>query len=133
MTEPAILLFDGVCNLCNHSVQWVIKYDKARNFRFTSQQSDYGQALLKQHQLSDALLQTLILIENGKAYTQSTAVLRVTRKMDGLWPVLYPLIFVPRPIRDMVYNYIAKKRYDWFGKMDACMVPAPDQQELFLD
>lgn len=129
----SIILFDGVCNLCNNAVQFVIKKDKKNNFRFASLQSPFGQDLLKQFQLDTKEFNSFIVVEKGKIYNKSTAALRVAKKLAGLWPLLYFFIVVPAFIRNYVYDFIAANRYKWFGKKDACWVPTPELKMKFLD
>jgi predicted DCC family thiol-disulfide oxidoreductase YuxK len=133
MEKGPVILFDGVCNLCNGAVQFVIQKDKNAQFRFASLQSENGQKLLHQFQLPQADFTSFVLIENGKAYTRSTAALRVARKLSGAIKLLYGFIIVPVFIRDAVYNYIGKNRYKWFGKKDACMIPTPELKNRFLN
>jgi predicted DCC family thiol-disulfide oxidoreductase YuxK len=128
-----IILFDGVCNFCNASVQFIIRRDPRQRFRFGALQSEPGQALLKQHGITPtADLQSVVLIENGRLYTHSTAALRIARQLSGAWPLLYGFIIVPRPIRDWVYAFVARNRYRWFGKKEACSIPTPEQRALFI-
>lgn len=128
-----VILFDGVCNLCNASVQYVIKRDKKRLFRFASLQSSFGSAVLKQYNLPADTFNSFILLDNNKIYIRSTAALLVAKKLSGLIKLLYGFIIVPRVIRDAVYNLIAMKRYKWFGKQESCWVPTPELKKLFLD
>lgn len=128
-----ILLFDGVCNLCNGAVQFIIKQDKRARFRFTAIQSDKGQALLQKLHLPTDDITTMVLIEGDKYYTHSTAALRNALHMGRLWTLLYVFIIVPRPIRDVVYAWIAKNRYRWFGKSESCMIPTPELKARFLE
>ena len=130
--EAAIILFDGVCNVCNHTVQFIIKRDPSGYFKFASLQSDVGKALLQQYQLPDTL-ETIVLIEQGKAYTYSSAPLRVLRHLSGLWKLGTVFLIVPPFIRHAVYKWIARNRYRWFGKQATCMMPTPDIQSRFLD
>ncbi|MEL6865730.1 MAG: thiol-disulfide oxidoreductase DCC family protein [Bacteroidota bacterium] len=132
-TDHPILLYDGVCNLCNHSVQFVIKRDSKQQFRFAALQSDVGRKLLETHQFSADHLDSIVLIEDGKAYSHSTAALRVSRQLNSLWPLLYFFILIPAPLRNWVYNWIANNRYRWFGKQDTCMLPSPETRTRFLD
>jgi predicted DCC family thiol-disulfide oxidoreductase YuxK len=133
MTEPpAIVLFDGVCNFCNHSIQFIIKRDKKSYFKFGALQSEEGKALLEQHGLSPEVLDTIVLIEHGKAYTYSTAPLRITRKLAWLWPLFYGFILIPSFIRDPIYRWISRNRYKWFGKQESCMMPTPEIRSRFL-
>jgi predicted DCC family thiol-disulfide oxidoreductase YuxK len=129
----AIVLFDGVCNFCNGSVNAIIRRDKRGYFRFAALQSDVGAQLQQQHGLDPSALDTLVLIEGGKVYTKSTAALRIARLMRRWpWPALHALVAVPRPARDFAYDWFARRRYRWFGKRDECMVPSADVQERFL-
>jgi predicted DCC family thiol-disulfide oxidoreductase YuxK len=131
--EHPVILFDGVCNLCSSSVQFVIKHDPKRQFRFASLQSKYGQRVMKKFGLPENELNSFILLENEKIYTRSTGALRVTKKLSGLWPLLYGFMIIPPFIRNAVYSYIAHHRYKWFGKKEACWIPTPELKQLFLD
>lgn len=133
MINHPVILFDGVCNLCNGSVQYVIKHDKQGLFRFASLQSDSGQELLQQYQLPQSDFTSFVLMEKGEIYTRSTAALKVARKLSGIVKLLYGFIIVPAFIRDGVYNFIAKNRYKWFGKQESCMIPTPELKERFLN
>lgn len=128
-----ILLFDGVCTMCNHLVTFVIRRDPQGKFRFASLQSVTGQRLLQQVKLPTANLNTFVLIEGNRYYTKSTAALHLFKKLGYLWGLLYLLMIVPRPLRDMVYHWVARNRYKWFGIKDQCMMPTPDIKERFLD
>jgi predicted DCC family thiol-disulfide oxidoreductase YuxK len=112
-THP-IILFDGICNLCNSAVSFVIK------------------KLLEQFNLPTQSINSLILIEKGVMYTQSTAVLKICKHLNGLWPLLYGLVIVPKFIRNGIYQWIATNRYQWFGKQEKCMVPSPELSARFL-
>jgi predicted DCC family thiol-disulfide oxidoreductase YuxK len=131
--EEAIVLFDGVCNFCNASVNFVIDRDPEKRIRFAPLQSEVGQRLLKKFNLSPTALDTLILVEGEKCYTRSTAALRIAKRLKGLWPLLYLFILIPPFIRDAVYDFIARNRYKWFGKTEACRVPTPELKERFLE
>jgi len=131
--QPCILLFDGECNLCHHAVQFVIPRDPHGNIRFTSLQSAAGQQLLRQYGLSADKLDTVVLIETNRAYTKSAAALRVARRLRLPWPLLYPLILLPRFMRDPFYEWVARNRYRWFGRAEHCMIPTPDMKARFLD
>jgi predicted DCC family thiol-disulfide oxidoreductase YuxK len=127
-----LVLFDGVCKFCNSSINLVIRNDRRDRFRFTPFQSELGQVILQQFDLNQENLQSVILIEHGRAYTKSTAALRIARRLDGLWPGMYAFILVPPFIRDWIYDWIARNRYRWWGKMDACMVPTPEVRKKFM-
>lgn len=128
-----IILFDGVCNLCNSSVQFVLKHDTNKIFRFASLQSTTGQALLKEYNLSQTAFNSFVLIKEGKVFLKSTAALMVARQLEGAIKSLYWFIIIPPFIRNAVYNIIAKNRYKWFGKQDSCMMPTPELQSRFLN
>ncbi|MFT3701058.1 MAG: thiol-disulfide oxidoreductase DCC family protein [Agriterribacter sp.] len=128
-----MLLFDGVCNLCNNTVQYIIRNDKKNRFHFASLQGTTGQELLRKFNLPDNVFNSFVLVEEDNIYTKSTGALKVFRKLGGLWSLLYVFIIVPRFIRDGVYNWVAKNRYRWFGKADHCMVPTPELRAKFLD
>lgn len=128
-----IILFDGVCNLCTGTVQFVIKHDPKHQFRFSSLQSEFGQQVMKEFNLPTAELGSFILLEEGKIYTKSSGALRVTKKLNGAWPFLYVFNIVPPFIRNSVYNWIAKNRYKWFGKKEECWIPTPELNILFIE
>jgi len=133
MQEYPLVLFDGVCNLCNSGVQFIIKHDRKKQFRFASLQSEMGKRILAQNQLPSDKLDTFIFVDNNKIYTRSTAALRIARKLGGFWKLAYANIIIPRFIRDGIYNFISRNRYKWFGKQEECMVPTPDLRERFVD
>ena len=130
--NKSLILFDGVCNLCNSSVQFILLRDKKDRFRFASLQSDYGQSILKQYNLPTEHFDSLALVENGKLYKKSSGALRIARRLNSLWPMLYAFIIVPPFIRNFVYDFIAKNRYRWFGKKEECMLPRPEWRQKFL-
>ncbi len=132
-TDKPILLFDGVCNLCNGFVQFVIQRDPEGKIRFASLQSDAGQTLLQAADMPTEELSTVVLYENGRFYTHSDVPLLVARKFGGAWPLLYGFVIIPKFIRDGIYNWIARNRYRWFGKRESCMIPTPDLKARFLD
>jgi predicted DCC family thiol-disulfide oxidoreductase YuxK len=127
-----ILLFDGVCNLCNGLIRFIIKRDKKGKFKFASLQSETGRSLLERFGLPQNEFQSLVLIQNDKYYLKSTAALRVLRELGGFWSFFYIFIWLPRFFRDFIYDIIAKSRYRIFGKRDACMIPTPELQSRFL-
>ena len=131
-TSKPIIFFDGVCNLCNSSVQFVIKRDKEGKFRFASLQSGAGQEMLLQNQLSQNDFNSFLLYEDGKLFTRSTAALRVLSQLKG-WKWVGVFQWVPPFIRNAVYNLVARNRYKWFGKKDECMIPTPELKSRFLD
>ncbi len=129
--EHALLLFDGVCNLCNTSVQFIIKRDKHDYFRFAPLSSKQGQAIIKQHPHLENV-DSLILVEDGQVYTRSTAALRVAKRLKGLWPVFGINLLLPEFIRNSVYDMVAANRYKMFGKQDSCMIPTPELRDKFI-
>ena len=129
----AIVLFDGVCNFCSGSVNFIIEHDRQAYFRFTPLQSEIGQELLEKFHIEKAETDSVILIEDESAYTYSSAALRIVRKLNGLWSWLYVFIIVPKPILDFLYKLFAKYRYRMFGRKDECMLPTPEVRARFLD
>lgn len=127
-----IVLFDGVCNFCDSSINYVIDHDPKKKFQFAPLQSEAGERLQKQFNLEVNKLDSVLLIRNDKILSKSTAALYVAKQLSGAAPLLFAFIIVPAPIRDWVYNYIAKNRYKWFGKKDSCMIPTPDVRSRFL-
>ena len=132
MNGNPIILFDGVCNLCNGAVNFVIERDKKSQLKFAALQSDAGQRLLKQFHLPAHAFNSFVLIENGMVYTQSTAALKTCKYLTPWWPLLHGFIIVPRFMRDGIYQWVAKNRYQWFGRRDQCMIPTPASGERFL-
>ncbi len=133
MNESPVILFDGVCNFCNSAVNFVIKRDKKKQIKFAPLQSEAGKKLMEQYSLPADDMQSFVFIENGKAYTRSTAALRVCRYLSALWPLCYGTIIVPKFIRDAIYNWIARNRYKWFGVRQQCMMPTADIKARFLE
>lgn len=132
LTNKPILLFDGYCNLCNNSVQFVLRHEKNTDLVFTSLQSETGINLLKQYNINPLKLDSLVFIEHHIVYTKSSAALRLTPYLKGLYPILYSLLIIPPIIRNTVYDYIARNRYKWFGKTESCMMPDKGVVERFL-
>jgi predicted DCC family thiol-disulfide oxidoreductase YuxK len=130
--KSPVLLFDGACNLCNRSVQWVLLRDPRGIFRFAPLQSDIGQALLRQHGLSTENLDTVVLVDGPRVFLRSDAPLEVARRLGGLWPLLCVFKIVPRALRDGVYNWVARHRYRWFGHQSECFLPNPAWKGRFL-
>jgi predicted DCC family thiol-disulfide oxidoreductase YuxK len=128
----AIILFDGVCNFCNGSVNFIIERDPEKYFKFAPLQSEVGQKLLSEHNIDKTITDSVVLIEDGKAYVRTTAALRIARKLQGYWSWFYGFAVVPSFARDVFYKLFAKYRYEMFGKQDACMMPTPEIRERFL-
>ena len=133
MEAQAIILFDGVCNLCNGAVNFVIKRDKKSIFKFATLQSEEGRKLLAAKDFTKNDLSSFILILNERLYTRSTAALKVCRYLSGLWPAMYGFMIVPKFLRDFIYNIISKNRYQWFGKNEECMIPTPGLKAKFIN
>lgn len=132
MDHP-VILFDGICNFCNFWVNFAIKHDPKKRIKFAPFQSNAGQQLLNQQHIAIESINSVILIENGKVFTQSSAALRICKYLSGLWKIFYGLLIIPKFLRDFFYNIIARHRYRWFGKKENCMVPTPEVRERFLD
>lgn len=131
MAHP-IVLFDGVCNLCNGSIQFLIKRDRQAHFRFASLQSGTGQKLQADLGMDPQALDSVILVEGDRWYKESDAALRIARNLPGAWKLLTAFRIVPRPLRDAVYWWIARNRYRWFGKAETCWLPTPELRGRFL-
>ncbi|MEM8527076.1 MAG: thiol-disulfide oxidoreductase DCC family protein [Bacteroidota bacterium] len=130
--DYSLVLFDGVCNFCNSSINFIIDRDHRNYFRFTSLQSELGKKTLKKYALPNDL-SSIILVDNDKAYTKSTAILKIGAKLGSFWKFLYIFMFIPANIRDRIYSWIAKNRYKWFGKKETiCEVPTLEVRQRFL-
>ncbi len=130
--HTAIVLFDGVCNFCNSSVNFIIRHDKKAHFKFAPIQSDVGKALCEKLAIDVQKIDSIILIENDQFAVKSSAILRITKKLNGAYPLLSGFIIIPVFVRDAVYDLIARNRYKWFGKKESCMIPTPDVKERFI-
>ncbi len=128
-----VILYDGVCNLCNGSVNFIIAHDPEAKFKFAPMQDPAGKALLEKYNLQHIDLSTFVLIEDGQVYFRSTAWMRIMRQLDGAWPLLSGFALVPRFIRDGVYDLIGSNRYRLFGKKEVCMIPTPDIKARFIE
>jgi predicted DCC family thiol-disulfide oxidoreductase YuxK len=128
----SVLLFDGVCNLCNASVKWVILRDKKGVFKFAPIQSETGQSLLKRFGLDNQPLDSVILIANNKAYIKSDAAIRVMTELGGIGILSRVFLLIPRKLRNIVYDWVANNRYRWFGKQEQCLLPQPEWKDRFL-
>lgn len=128
-----LVLFDGVCNFCNFWVRFALKHDKKGKLKFTSLQGETAKTVLPQFGIDPYIITSVIFIENGIAYHESTAALKICRHLDGGWKLFYALIIIPTFIRDGIYKWIAKNRYKWFGKQESCMLPTAEQRARFVD
>ncbi len=133
MKTDNIILFDGVCNLCNSAVNLIIKKDKHQLYTFTPLQSDYGKALLKFYRLKAARMDSRVLIRHDKVYLKSSAALHIAKTLGGLNSLLYGFIIVPPFLRNFFYDTIAKNRYKWFGKQNECVLPSAELRARFLE
>lgn len=132
--DKKIILFDGVCNLCNSAIQFVIKHDKKNIYKFAALQSDVAKLLLNERGIDSSQIDSIILIDPNIAYyTKSAAALEIGKSFGGGWRLLGVFRWVPKPIRDWVYDLVAKNRYSWFGKQNECMIPSPELKAKFLD
>jgi len=131
--NKSIILFDGVCNLCNASVNFVIKHDKNEQFLFASFQSDAAKEIMLHFNLKNLNLDSIVLIEGYKIHEKSTAILRITRHLNSGFKLLYFFIVIPKFVRDWLYSYIAKNRYRFFGKRESCMIPSLELKNRFLN
>lgn len=132
MEPKAVILFDGVCNLCNASVQFIISNEREVYFTFASLQSEFGQELLVKNGLNNQNFDSFVLLENKVVYQESSAAVRVAKHLKFPYSLLAIFYFVPKFIRNWGYRFIAKNRYRWFGKKDACMIPSPALKDRFI-
>jgi predicted DCC family thiol-disulfide oxidoreductase YuxK len=131
MANP-LVLFDGVCNLCSGSVQFILQRDREARFRFASLQSELGRKIQAEHGLDPGAPSSVLFLEEGRLYRESDAVLRIARRLPGAWKLLAAFKLVPRPLREGLYRWIARNRYRWFGKADTCWLPTPELRGRFL-
>jgi predicted DCC family thiol-disulfide oxidoreductase YuxK len=127
-----LVIFDGVCNFCETSVNFIIDHDADGTFRFVPSQTALGEALQRKYAINTTTLDTVVLIRDGELFTQSDAAVEIARELDGAWRWLSAVRFVPRPLRDWAYRLIARKRYEWFGRKQVCMVPTAEIRGRFL-
>lgn len=131
--DGPILVFDGVCVLCNRSVRFVLRHDRAQCFRFAASESASGRALMTRHGIAPDVPTSVLLIEEGRAYVESSAVLRVLARLGAGWRILAVLLrCIPAPLRDRGYRFVARRRYDWFGRYQTCVIPTPQEAARFL-
>ncbi|APS39616.1 MULTISPECIES: thiol-disulfide oxidoreductase DCC family protein [Salegentibacter] len=132
--DKKIVLFDGVCNLCNSAVTFIIEHDKKDVFRFASLQSEMGRKLVEERGMDPEELDSIVLIDPGVAYyRKSTAALEISRELSGGYSLLKNFLFIPESLRDGIYNFVANNRYKWYGKKESCMIPTPELKSKFLD
>lgn len=128
-----IILFDGVCNFCNYWVNFAIKRDRKKKLKFTTLQGETAKQLLQKFHINPISINSVVFIDKDKAYTQSSAAIRICKYLNGGWKLFYGFMIFPKFIRDFFYNIIARNRYKWYGKKESCMVPTPEVKERFLD
>ncbi len=133
LSDKPVVLFDGVCNLCNGSVLFIIKRDPQSKLKFASLQSEFGAEQMKRFNLPPSALNSVLLIKGGNLFQKSNAALEIARMLDGMWPGMYAFKIVPLFIRDFIYDWIAKNRYRWFGKKEECMIPTPEMKARFVN
>ncbi len=130
--QHKVILFDGVCNLCNASVNLIIRNDKKDRFRFAALQSEIGQEYTSKFNIDTSQTDSILLIDKDKCYIKSTAALYITKSLSGGYPLLFSFIIVPNFIRNWVYDVIARNRYKWYGKKETCMIPTSELKKKFL-
>ena len=130
--DNPVILFDGICNFCNGAINFVLKQDKKGIFRFAPLQSEAGQKLLQEYNLSTKEFDSFVLIDNGKVFKKSAASLRVMNRLPWYWKEAQILWIIPGFIRNAIYDFIARNRYRWFGKKDQCILPTPEMRNRFL-
>ena len=126
-----MVLFDGVCKLCNGSVNFILKRDRKAQLKLAPLQSDYGRQVIASHAVKSYSMDSILLLEGSRLSDKSTAIIRISKYLDGLWPLCMVFLIIPRFIRDFVYDIIAKNRYRWFGKYDTCSLPNPEYEDRF--
>ena len=132
MIDKSVILFDGVCNLCNSSIDFILKRDKSNRFLVGALQEEPGKFLLTRFAADPEYLDSLVLVEEGQIFYRSTAALKIAKNLSGLWPLFYGLILLPVSWRDPVYDWIGRNRYRWFGKKNTCRLPSPEEKAKFL-
>ncbi|MBX2916140.1 MAG: DUF393 domain-containing protein [Cyclobacteriaceae bacterium] len=131
--EHPVILFDGVCNLCNSSVQFIIRRDPLARFRFAALQSNYGKDKMQHFGLDNSQLNSILLLEKNRVFQKSTAALKIARHLSGAWPLLYGFIIIPPFIRNWAYDWVARNRYKWFGQQETCMIPTTELRSRFVE
>ena len=131
--DKNIVIFDGVCNFCNSSVNFIIRHDPNAKFVFATLQSKLVQQLFEQYQIDSNKTDSIVLIKNNKTFIKSGAALEIAKELSGIWPIFYVFKIIPSPLRNYLYDLFAARRYKLFGKKDACMIPTAELREWFLD
>ena len=133
IAQHEVVIFDGLCNLCAHSVKFILDHEAAPVLRFTSLQSPAGTRLLSELGFDPADARTFVLVADGSAYAKSDAAIRVASYLRGAWKLIGALKIIPRPIRDWLYDVVARNRYRWFGRREVCVAPSPDLRARFIE
>lgn len=128
-----VVLFDGYCKFCNLWVNFLITIDRQKSFRFASAQSEAGKSLMEIGNIGSIGADTVIVYDEGRFYSRSGAIVRIARRLHGIWRLGYLLVVIPRPVRDMVYDFVARNRYRWFGRRETCRVPTDVDRDRFLE
>lgn len=128
-----ILLFDGYCNFCNSTVQFILKHEKKHLIKFCALQSNIGKSLLQKYHINPEKIDSIVFIEHDIAFVKSDAALRLSKHLKSIYPMTYGFIIIPKIIRNWGYEYIAKNRYKWFGKSESCYIPNEQEKQRFLD
>lgn len=128
----SIIFFDGVCNFCNYWANFALKHNKKQNLYFAPLQSEFAIKILKEYGYQTTALTSVVFLTNNKLYTQSSATFRIAKELSYPWKLGYAFYFIPKPIRDFLYNWIAKNRYRWFGKSENCRIPTESEKGRFL-
>jgi len=132
MNQNPVIIFDGICNLCCGWIQYLIRVDKTMKFRFVSIQSERGQKMLNQIHENVIMTESIIYLKENKSFRESSAVLEILTDIGGVWKLIAVLKLIPKPIRNKLYQLIAKKRYHYFGKRATCLLPSPENKKRFL-
>ncbi|NVK48317.1 MAG: DUF393 domain-containing protein [Cyclobacteriaceae bacterium] len=130
--SKSIIFFDGVCNLCNSSIDFIIQRDKKGRFLVGALQDAFSKKILEDYSVKPDYLDSLVLLEKGEIFYRSTAALKISKHLSGLWPLFYGFIILPSWLRDPIYDWIGKNRYRWFGKKNTCRIPSPEEEAKFL-
>ncbi|WP_373400078.1 thiol-disulfide oxidoreductase DCC family protein [Algoriphagus halophilus] len=130
--KQSIIFFDGVCNLCNTSIDFVIQRDKKDHFLVGALQDETSKRILERFEVDKNYLDSIVLLESDQIYYKSTAALKIAKNLSGLWPLLHPLVILPESFRDFIYDWIGKNRYKWFGKKSTCRLPTKEERQKFL-
>lgn len=130
--KKSIVFFDGVCNLCNSSIDFIIRNDANNRFLVGALQDELSKQILSEYDVDPNYLDSLVLLEDNQIFYKSTAALKIAKNLSGITPLLYPFIVLPKFLRDPVYDWIARNRYKWFGKKSTCRLPTPEEKSKFL-